>query len=114
MIDNSIKLIGFDYSSVLTTLTIIKSEGINIQYAAPELLMNQEYYSDKSDVFSYGMILLEAILGSGPWPSNYGYNDIKKALQQGKLPEIPNNCHPFFKLLLEKCLNQVLLILLII
>ena len=74
-------------------------------YMAPELL-NDDNYTNKIDVFSYGMLIYSLLTLQVPWShvKEITSNDIYKLVSEGKRPEltnkeIPNCC----KELIEKC-----------
>lgn len=72
-------------------------------YIAPELLSGQKY-SEKVDVFSYGMVLYELVVNHKPFekssPIEVQYNLLSKDIS---FPEIPNETPPQLRELILSC-----------
>jgi len=69
---------------------------------APEVI-NGEDYSEKADVYSYGIILWEIITRQVPYK---GIEQIRVAIEvvnNQMRPEIPRTCPVDFKKLIQKC-----------
>lgn len=76
-------------------------------YMAPEVL-RKDMYNYKCDVFSFGMVLCELVLGEYPFehdsagaPSDSDAFD--EAIVRGLRPPIPDYCAPELKDLIEEC-----------
>jgi len=79
----------------------------NPVWCSPEIMRSQPY-TEKTDVFSFGIILWELIARSAP----YGEYDIAKSafmaqfedeIIRGLRPTIPNHCPPNFSKLIQEC-----------
>lgn len=74
-------------------------------YTAPELLENSNY-TNKVDVFSYGLIIYYFLTLEVPWSHIEGIDsyELSKLVSEGKRPELQDkeipNC---WKKLIEKC-----------
>lgn len=76
-------------------------------YMAPEVLRKDQYNS-KADVFSFGMMLCEMVIGEYPFerssagaPSKSDAFD--EAIIAGLRPPIPDKCQPEIRALIEQC-----------
>ncbi len=79
-------------------------------WMAPEVLFKQPY-SQKADVYSYGIVLFEILTQTVPWnelPSKFMVNHVDAALREGKRPAITGShfCGPGFRELMERCWAQ--------
>ena len=78
-------------------------------WMAPEILFKQPY-SQKADVYSYGIVLFEILTQSLPWnelPSKFMVNHLDAALREGRRPAIGSHfCGPGFRELMERCWAQ--------
>eukprot|EP00172_Hildenbrandia_rubra_P001221 Plantae.Rhodophyta-Hildenbrandia_rubra.ctg17685.p1 GENE.Plantae.Rhodophyta-Hildenbrandia_rubra.ctg17685~~Plantae.Rhodophyta-Hildenbrandia_rubra.ctg17685.p1 ORF type:complete len:1190 (+),score=214.78 Plantae.Rhodophyta-Hildenbrandia_rubra.ctg17685:7762-11331(+) len=75
------------------------------QYMAPEVLGNRPY-SEKADVFSFGILLWEMVDRRLPY---FGMKPMQVALavlNQGLRPQIPPNCPRPLRWLMERCWSQ--------
>ncbi|KAH0794427.1 TKL family protein kinase [Histomonas meleagridis] len=88
--DNFPKISDFGMASTKSS----NSETVGIgtsQWMAPEVL-NSQRYDEKSDVYSYGIVLWEMLTGDVPYR---GLRDIQVAMtviNQNNRPKIPKNC----------------------
>ena len=104
-----IKITDFRFSKMVNILfeksNKLKGKKINF-YMPPEIMKNLKY-EEKSDVFSYGMIIYEIITGEIPY-SNYLPNqiigivgDCRKIIQVND----HNNNNPYLRKLIIQCLK---------
>ncbi|CAF3848769.1 unnamed protein product, partial [Rotaria sordida] len=82
-----------------TTLNIVP-----VRYAAPEVLLSNtasEVYTEKSDVYSMGVLMWEAYSrGSLPWANIEDDNDVIRGVKNGDLLPKPSNCsQPFWSII---------------
>ena len=82
----------------LNTPTPIKG---TVHWLAPEAFRFHQY-TEKTDIYSAGMILYEMMSGSVPY-QGVPLKAIPGFVVSGKRPPIPNSCPPEFKALIEKC-----------
>ena len=74
-----------------------------VLWMAPELLLGEEY-TEKVDVFSYAMCLVELVHRNLPWhESGVGQHVIPGWLTQGKRPEHQLPAHPALRQLIVEC-----------
>jgi serine/threonine protein kinase len=71
-------------------------------YAAPELYEEKER-TEKVDVFSFGLILYEVLVGRAVFPKSLTPMDIIRLHRAGERPEIPDTVFPVMKMLIGKC-----------
>ena len=74
------------------------------QWMAPEVI-STKYYSEKADVYSFGIILWEIGSRKPPYPDKMGTVVIQQVVE-GVRPDIPQNCPKPFSRLMKKCWNQ--------
>lgn len=75
-------------------------------FMAPEVITSKKY-NGKADVFSFGILLFEAVTARNPYPKNK--NDIelaKKVAEENLRPKFPKNIKQGFKDLITQCLEQ--------
>ena len=70
--------------------------------------MKKEQYTEKADVFSFGVILWELLCRSKPFDefeiAKTGFvSQLEDAIIDGLRPTIPDNCPPKYKDLIEDC-----------
>jgi serine/threonine protein kinase len=73
----------------------------DVHYIAPECFDNN--YSEESDVFSFGMILYEIIVGEPARPRDRLFWNSVKRSTNGELPEIPEWVTPTARELIRDC-----------
>ena len=73
-------------------------------YTAPEILNNDDHYTIKVDVYSFGIILFETITNSIPFQEQND-NSIIANVTKGKRPQFPENVPipPSLKNLIQRC-----------
>jgi serine/threonine protein kinase len=77
---------------------------------APEVITANDY-TEKADVYSYGIVLVELYTGQTPF-SGSRFKDMFAAeilfavAHNGLRPEIPGDCPRRFAQLIEECLEQ--------
>ncbi|KAE9555339.1 hypothetical protein FO519_001421 [Halicephalobus sp. NKZ332] len=77
--DNNIKLIDFGFSNVQNPNSLLSTWCGSPPYAAPELLLGQEYDGMKSDVWSLGVILYILVTAGFPFPGD-SVDKLKRAV----------------------------------
>jgi len=98
------KISDFGLSRTLVTGFVSKVVD-NPRWCAPEII-KKTTYDEKSDVYSFAVILWEIITGEQP----FAEFDIKwthvledKIVQEGLRPTIPSNCTPAYASLIKRC-----------
>eukprot|EP01121_Diplochlamys_sp_Union-15-3_P022457 TRINITY_DN9570_c0_g1_i1.p1 TRINITY_DN9570_c0_g1~~TRINITY_DN9570_c0_g1_i1.p1 ORF type:complete len:517 (-),score=74.42 TRINITY_DN9570_c0_g1_i1:126-1676(-) len=89
-----------DSRSISNVMTIAKGTP---QWMAPEVYHNANY-TEKSDVYSYGIILWELVTRKIPYQGSLGsLRDILYMVQKGERPPIPPSCPYFWSKLMRVC-----------
>ncbi|CAF1327499.1 unnamed protein product [Didymodactylos carnosus] len=92
------KLYAPTNSVARTTINIVPT-----RYAAPEVLANEQY-SEKSDVYSMGVLMWEAYSkGKIPWSQSNSDNEVKRQVTQGEKLQKPNTCSTQMWSVIESC-----------
>jgi serine/threonine protein kinase len=73
-----------------------------VNYAAPERFKDGEY-TNKVDVFSFGLIAYEILVGSAVFPYSMYPFPIMKQVLSGDMPSIPAQCGSFMQNLIARC-----------
>jgi serine/threonine protein kinase len=71
-------------------------------YAAPEQFRDDPY-TNKVDVFSFGLILYEILVGSPVFPFSLPPFPVMRMILKGEMPSIPDSCGKFMQLLIPRC-----------
>lgn len=87
------------------------SKVIPIRTAAPEILIKNsaDAYSEKSDIFSMGMLMIEALnKGAMPWAHVIDDHEVQRLVIAGNRPLCPqtNNCTDKIWEIISSCLAQ--------
>jgi len=78
-----------------------------IRWTAPEVLNNRRVYSIKSDVWSFGIVLIEIWLkGRDPYPEEKEFSSIRALVQSGYIHKKPSKCSTrFYNRFILPCLR---------
>lgn len=77
---------------------------VPIPWLAPECLASRPRYSQKSDVFSFAILMNEIITsGEEPWPGYTEVDEITKLVRMGKRMNVPEKIPSSLKKLLISC-----------
>ncbi|XP_022305312.1 uncharacterized protein LOC111112206 isoform X3 [Crassostrea virginica] len=80
-----------------------KSERIPIKWMAPECIKTTKYATEKSDVWSYGVVLWEIFsMGEAPY-EGVRSNELDSKLQKGLRLKKPEHCDDLFYKIMKKC-----------
>eukprot|EP01088_Endostelium_zonatum_P006348 TRINITY_DN18468_c0_g1_i1.p1 TRINITY_DN18468_c0_g1~~TRINITY_DN18468_c0_g1_i1.p1 ORF type:complete len:1043 (-),score=184.05 TRINITY_DN18468_c0_g1_i1:31-3159(-) len=86
----NVKVADFGLSKVSNTGNTMNSKVGSLNWCAPEVLLHAHPYTDKADVYSFGMVLWEMITHKAPFAGLHPLQ-IVRAIDKGSLPEIPKN-----------------------
>ncbi|XP_073390432.1 disease resistance protein L6 isoform X2 [Physcomitrium patens] len=108
-----VKLLDFDISKVEVKNTPQTPTGRiigTIGYMAPKVINNNRDENSwlkvdalKADVFNFGMLCSEIILGSKPFGGEGHLYSYQSKIESGKRPDLSNACSKELKLLVENC-----------
>jgi serine/threonine protein kinase len=88
--DGEAKLADFGLSKMRTSMSAsgssLRGAGGSYQYQSPEMLCLHEPCSLESDIYAFGMLLYEAVLGRRAWDGST-FPQVLSRLQQGYLPD---------------------------
>eukprot|EP00008_Paramoeba_atlantica_P007725 CAMPEP_0201486566 /NCGR_PEP_ID=MMETSP0151_2-20130828/10627_1 /ASSEMBLY_ACC=CAM_ASM_000257 /TAXON_ID=200890 /ORGANISM="Paramoeba atlantica, Strain 621/1 / CCAP 1560/9" /LENGTH=150 /DNA_ID=CAMNT_0047871273 /DNA_START=119 /DNA_END=571 /DNA_ORIENTATION=+ len=74
-------------------------------YTAPEIL-NDEEYTEKADIYSYGMVLWEITTREFVFSSTDNPYKIVKDVEKGVRPSVPDYCPDLLAGLMQKCWHR--------
>ncbi|KAL6076589.1 Constitutive triple response 4 [Balamuthia mandrillaris] len=98
----TVKVADFGLSKLTVTGNTLNSKVGSLNWCAPEILLQNMPYTDKADIYSFGMVLWELLTHEAPF---YGLHPLQivRAIDQGKLPDIPKTCPPDYAKLISDC-----------
>jgi serine/threonine protein kinase len=97
-------LIGDFGSSRFASDDITPRSSQNDEYTAPELFCYDDW-SSKVDVYSFGLILYEVVVGSPVFRANEPPDDILEKKLTSFLPSIPSGVSPMMESIIHACLQ---------
>jgi serine/threonine protein kinase len=77
-----------------------------VRYAAPEQYEADSVPTPKIDVFSFGLILYELLVGSPVFSASETPFDVIRRLQRRERPEVPASCGSIMQDLIVRCWKQ--------
>jgi serine/threonine protein kinase len=108
---NTVKIADLGLSTIVDKNDVdrrqeAQSEKLPIRWLAPELLDNQAAYSIKSDVWSFGILLIELWLKGGDPYGEKHLAWIQSAVSSGFVHQKPVDCpDDFYQSIIYKCLK---------
>jgi TPR repeat protein len=75
----------------------------SVHYAAPEQYQDEIECTNKVDVFAFGLILYEILVGCAVFPSSMEAFPVMRLLREGAMPTIPEKCGCFMQNLIPRC-----------
>mmetsp|Transcript_40049 Transcript_40049/g.92794 ORF Transcript_40049/g.92794 Transcript_40049/m.92794 type:complete len:365 (+) Transcript_40049:84-1178(+) len=103
-----VKISDFGISSELeSTMGMCNTFVGTANYMSPERLSGAEY-SFPSDIWSFGLIMLELIMGEYPYPNASNYFQLLNNIIEGVVPVVPSDAHlsPDLVHLVASCLSK--------
>jgi serine/threonine protein kinase len=70
-------------------------------WTAPEIIRGDKY-GEKADVYSFGIIMWEVLTRRQPFAGR-NFMGVSLDVLEGRRPQIPQECPPAFKKLMNKC-----------
>jgi serine/threonine protein kinase len=101
--DFRIRIADFGSSRIFEEGVTLTEAGTPL-YMAPEV--RTQHYDDKVDVYSFGLILYEIVVGDGLFSGPGNKMDLFVNLQTGWRPIIPKGVESVSKELIERCWSQ--------
>lgn len=102
---NLVKLTDFGltrFSTVASTTSVIP-----IRYAAPEVIGDQPSFSEKSDVFSMGVLMWEALSRDQlPFKAISDDEEVRRRKLRGEILSKPDSCDPELWVVITQCWQQ--------
>lgn len=75
----------------------------SIRWNAPECFDDNPRITDRSDIYSYGMILWELLTGEIPFKHISKEHIVISKVHSGVREKIPETCHPLWREIIESC-----------
>jgi serine/threonine protein kinase len=99
-----VRICGFGIEPFDESFVLASSMAESIYYAAPEYFDETENGPvKKPEVFAFGLILYELIVGKGAFPKNLTCRGITEIRESGYLPKIPESVNSSIREIIERC-----------
>jgi serine/threonine protein kinase len=73
-----------------------------VYYAAPEMF-KEVIPTTKVDIFSFGLVLYEILVGSPVFPLSMAARPVMKCILNSDMPKIPSTCGEMMQKLIKRC-----------
>jgi len=104
--ESHLRLADFGLSTLRSSEKGNAEESVGtVFWMAPELFKSEAKYTEKCDVYSYGMVLWEIMSREVPY-SNSSIEMVKANVADGERLEIQDSCPPLFSELIKECWHQ--------
>lgn len=103
--DYSCKIADFGLSKMIQKYSKTMTTSGTPHYLAPEAIRKGRF-SEKSDVFSYGIILWEIYAEQRPYPKIHPYRIMYRVVHENLRPTIPDTCPPSYTALITDCVVE--------
>jgi len=100
-----LKICDFGLSRVIDKHAPMTGNVGTVCWIAPEIFNNKRLYSEKADVYSYGIILWELLMREMPFDDTETFT-IPVLVTKGKRPKIPKTTTKEWSKLIKKCWHQ--------
>lgn len=98
-----VKVSDFGLSKLTNKSMTVGSKIGSLNWLAPEVLRGDDHSFTYVDVYAFAMVMFE-ILTDGATPfEKYSTIQLIKAVDDGERPEIPEDCDPTYRSIMEKC-----------
>jgi serine/threonine protein kinase len=77
-----------------------------VHYAAPELFIEGAECTTRADIWSFGLVVFELLVGRPVFSSSLSPFDVIRKHRNRELPTIPDRCGPFMQHLIGRCLSM--------
>eukprot|EP01128_Nolandella_sp_AFSM9_P004843 TRINITY_DN2260_c0_g1_i2.p1 TRINITY_DN2260_c0_g1~~TRINITY_DN2260_c0_g1_i2.p1 ORF type:complete len:856 (-),score=171.17 TRINITY_DN2260_c0_g1_i2:1916-4483(-) len=99
-----VKICDFGLSRVVDKNTAMTSNIGTVAWIAPEVFA-KKHYTEKADVYSYGIILWELQTRQMPFGEVEMFS-VPLLVTRGQRPHLPEDCSPLWRSLIKKCWEQ--------
>jgi serine/threonine protein kinase len=90
---NKVMLSGFGIANAFSEATLEIETFGSLRWSPPEVLDYTKSWTDKSDIYSLGMVLFEMVSGQVPFQEEeWNLDKIMSKISNGKRPKIPKEC----------------------
>ncbi|CAK4886466.1 unnamed protein product [Aphanomyces euteiches] len=100
--DYSVKISDFGLSRVKAYVQTMTGSCGTMQWMAPEVLGNEKY-TEKADVFSFGILMWECLTGKCPYEGMPQIQAAQRILKNELRPAIPRSCPAYLAKLMKTC-----------
>ncbi|KAG9406671.1 hypothetical protein AC1031_002991 [Aphanomyces cochlioides] len=100
--DYSVKISDFGLSRVKAYVQTMTGSCGTMQWMAPEVLGNEKY-TEKADVFSFGIVMWECLTGKCPYEGMPQIQAAQRILKNELRPAIPRSCPAYLAKLMKAC-----------